>query len=165
MTKRILLAFSAVSLFTFAACGSGSKSTADMKSSADMKSAPDMATFQSDCGKPGDVGNALGVGKFCMTISDCSDTAKAHLCSILGNDDETHTYFCTTSCTKDGPSDQCGDGATCQCQGNQCGCTPNECLGEPEDGGVSEDAGVSDGGTTGDASTTEDGGATEDAST
>lgn len=147
MTRRILLAFSAASLLTFAACGGGSKSTADMKSTADLKAGPDMAIFQSDCGKPGDVGNALGVGKFCMAISDCSDTEKAHLCSILGNDETTHTYFCTTSCTQDGPSDQCGDGATCQCQGNQCGCTPNSCLGEPEDGGVSTDGGATtDGG-------------------
>lgn len=41
--------------------------------------------FESICGEPGDEGNALGVGKFCLTISDCSSTAEAPLCSSLGD--------------------------------------------------------------------------------
>ncbi len=81
--------------------------------------------FSSKCGMPGDMGNELGVGKFCGSLSDCSSTAEARLCSSLG-DPETH--FCTKTCTM-GSTDECGADAECTCNAsNQCGCTPTACL-------------------------------------
>lgn len=96
--------------FTFA-CGGSSGKTVD--------------AFQSTCGKPGDTGNELGVGKFCNSLSDCSSTPSAGLCSVIG---DPMTHFCTKTCQNGGPADQCGTNATCECQGNQCGCTPNSCI-------------------------------------
>lgn len=95
-----------------AACGSGSSATVD--------------AFASTCGHPGDTGNDMGVGKFCQTQADCSQTAAAGLCSIIG---DSTTHFCTHTCTSTGSADQCGSDATCECNSsNQCGCTPNACL-------------------------------------
>lgn len=79
--------------------------------------------FASKCGKPGDTGNEIGVGKFCASLQDCNGTAP--LCSSLGDRD---THFCTKTCSM-GSTDQCGANAMCVCNsGNQCGCTPNACL-------------------------------------
>ena len=96
----------------------------------DMTKVHDMAFF-SNCGQPGDPGNSIGVGKFCMAISDCNNNGKATLCARLG---DPNNYFCTFMCDPAKPAD-CGDGATCSCQGGQCGCTPNHCFGGPPDGG------------------------------
>src|SRR5689334_19622183 len=80
--------------------------------------APD--AFESDCGQPGDVGNDLGIGRFCTSLGDCTDP-RAPLCSILG---DTKTHFCTKTCQASGPATQCGTGAECTCNnGGQCGCT------------------------------------------
>ena len=98
------------------ACGGGGSAAPD--------AAPD--SFNSICGKPGDMGNEIGVGKFCGSLSDCSSTTGAKLCSTIG---DATTHFCTKTCPM-GSTDQCGTGATCVCNGsNQCGCTPNSCLG------------------------------------
>jgi hypothetical protein len=78
------------------------------------------------CGHPGDVGNDIGVGAFCNTLSDCSNTVSAHLCATLG---DPMAHFCTKTCTMGGPADQCGMMATCECQSAGCGCTPNSCIG------------------------------------
>src|SRR5258708_4298314 len=75
------------------------------------------------CGQPGDVGNNLGVGKYCPTLGDC--TGMANICASLG-DSELH--FCTMICQLGG---HCGAGAPCQCQGGQCGCFPDSCLSMP----------------------------------
>jgi hypothetical protein len=85
---------------------------------------PPVDAFQSTCGQPGDMGNELGVGKFCQSLSDCSGSAG--LCSSIG---DPTTHFCTFVCQQTGSAGQCGTNATCECQGNQCGCTPNSCLG------------------------------------
>lgn len=80
--------------------------------------------FESDCGKPGDTGNELGIGKFCASLSDCDSSAP--LCSSLGDPD---THFCTKTCQM-GSTTACGTGAECVCNStNQCGCTPSVCLG------------------------------------
>ena len=94
----------------------------------DAKDTPDASidAFESDCGKPGDMGNELGVGKFCGSLSDCSSTQDAPLCSSIGDPD---THFCTKMCPM-GSTDACGTGAECTCNAsNQCGCTPSACLG------------------------------------
>ena len=81
--------------------------------------------YFSKCGMPGDTGNDLGIGKFCASLSDCSSTQSAPLCSSIGDKD---THFCTKTCPM-GSTDACGANATCTCNsGNQCGCTPNACL-------------------------------------
>jgi hypothetical protein len=79
----------------------------------------------SKCGMPGDMGNEMGIGKFCASLGDCTSQT-APLCSVLGDKD---THFCTKTCTNGGPATQCGTGAQCTCNGsNQCGCTPSSCL-------------------------------------
>jgi hypothetical protein len=100
-----------------AACGGD-----DGASQKDAAVDADMST----CGHPGDLGNELGIGKFCETLSDCSATPEARLCSKIGDDT---THFCTKTCTM-GSTGQCGTETMCVCNAaNQCGCTPNACLG------------------------------------
>jgi hypothetical protein len=102
-------------LAMLAACSSEGKQTVDATVDA----------YDSDCGRPGDVGNELGIGKFCESISDCSTTQSAPLCSSLGSD---RTHFCTRTCTM-GSTTQCGTDTMCICNAaNQCGCTPSVCL-------------------------------------
>ncbi len=84
--------------------------------------------FSSACGEPGDLGNELGIGHFCMDLEDCASTPSAPLCSIIG---DMTTHFCTKTCSATGSADQCGTNppASCQCNNqNECGCTPNSCL-------------------------------------
>lgn len=99
----------------------------------DMSIALDLANFRSNCGWPGDKGNALGVGRFCLNLDDCAENPKAILCTTLG---DRENFFCTFRCSMGGPADQCGADASCQCSTGGCGCMPNKCLGTPEDGGV-----------------------------
>jgi hypothetical protein len=95
-------------------------------SSNDTHSDAAVDAFNSTCGQPGDTGNELGIGHFCKQFSDCSTTASAPLCSVIG--DQT-THFCTKTCTNGGSADQCGTNAACTCNAsNQCGCTPMACL-------------------------------------
>ncbi len=75
------------------------------------------------CGTPGDVGNALGVGKYCNTSLDCVGKS-AVLCATIG---DPNAHFCTMGCTMGGSSTQCGDNARCACDSQGCGCTPNSC--------------------------------------
>ena len=107
-------------------CGGGGGATAP-----DMAHGPDLAVF-SVCGHPGDTGNSLGVGKYCMKLSDCSSNSKATLCSTLGSD---NAFFCTMPCTPPAndmtPDTQCGENAYCQCGSGSaqsgCGCYPTAC--------------------------------------
>ncbi|HNN95138.1 MAG TPA: hypothetical protein PKI03_22835 [Pseudomonadota bacterium] len=98
------------------------------------ESPPDLLGFKSNCGWPGDKGNELGVGKFCLKIEDCGDNPKAIMCTTLGDNEN---FFCTFRCSKTGPADQCGKDARCACSDGGCGCMPARCLGdEPADGGT-----------------------------
>ena len=90
----------------------------------ESSSAPPDA-FETLCGAPGDEGNELGVGKFCETLNDCSTTADAPLCSVIGDE---NTHFCTKTCMETDPDTVCGDGAECVCGNGGCGCTPTACL-------------------------------------
>ncbi len=101
----------------FFGCG-GDTTTATAQ---DMTVGRDLASL---CGHPGDTGNSLGVGKYCTKLSDCTSNTKATLCTILGSD---NTYFCTFACTGSDLGSECGENATCQCQGGQCGCYPSSC--------------------------------------
>lgn len=110
--------------FALALCAACSSSSSAKKP--DAKSTVD--AFFSTCGEPGDMGNELGIGKFCTGFGDCAMTPAAPLCSIAG---DSTTFFCTKTCTSGGPADQCGTATSCTCNTNtppQCGCTPNSCL-------------------------------------
>lgn len=106
-------------LILLAACPGEPSMEADM--------GPDLSfSAYSECGRPGDVGNSLGVGRFCRKLSDCSENSGANLCTQLG---DPNNYFCTMPCKKDGASDQCGENARCACDsdGRGCGCYPTAC--------------------------------------
>jgi hypothetical protein len=80
------------------------------------------------CGKQGNPGNELGVGRFCQSTLDCQ-SVQAKICSSTFGSPLT---FCTMACKMGGPADQCGSGAQCECSGNgQCACIPGECVQPP----------------------------------
>ena len=90
------------------------------------------AKIDSACGQPCDQGNSLGIGRFCYGIVDCAGTQVPTLCATLGDSTE---HFCTARCNPPDASPEasvflasCGDNATCQCQGGQCGCFPSSCF-------------------------------------
>jgi hypothetical protein len=96
-----------------AACGGGGDS------------GPDAFGAPTVCGMPGDEGNELGVGLFCITLNDCADTEDARLCSNIGDEE---TWFCTRTCADENDDAVCGTGAECTCGTGGCGCTPSVCL-------------------------------------
>ena len=109
------------------ACGSSSTPQKPDAHAPTFDAAPPAAdAFASTCGKPGDTGNELGVGKFCATLDDCANNGSSGLCSNLG---DATTFFCTKFCSAATGAADCGTGATCTCNSsNQCGCTPDTCL-------------------------------------
>ena len=131
-------------LFAFvllaAACGSssngnndGSAGTGDLSAASHV----DMALL-SRCGHPGDVGNSLGVGKFCTNQGpDCTGNGMATSCSALFNGQtpsSDDTYFCSFICDPT-TANVCGENATCLCNSsNECACIPTACV--PPDGGA-----------------------------
>jgi hypothetical protein len=114
--------------------GGGSAASADLamsSASTDMaggsSTSTDMAGGGSTtlcCGQPGDTGNELGVGQYC-TGFNTGCTGMASLCSNIS---DSQLHFCTMVCQAGG---NCGTGATCQCQNNQCGCFPDSCMNMP----------------------------------
>lgn len=124
------------------ACGGGSGG-GDMAAPAPdltMRStgSGDLGAIMSQCGQPGDKGNALGVGSFCTTSADCAGNSDANICTHAF---DSTVYFCTLFCSKTGAANQCGDGATCECMSAGCGCTPNACLGTDDGGAPAGDGG------------------------
>ncbi len=112
--------------------GGGSSASADLASTApgdlaSVATSTDMAGGGSTslcCGQPGDTGNELGVGQYC-TGFNTGCTGMASLCSNIS---DSQLHFCTMVCQAGG---NCGTGATCQCQNNQCGCFPDSCMNMP----------------------------------
>jgi hypothetical protein len=100
------------------------------------------AYANSTCGLPGQQGNSLGVGQFCVTSSDCTCNSQATTCSSLGNGmpGVPPTYFCFSFCMPvDGGGDAgCGPNAQCFCEGANCVCTPDSCLSGGGDGGTEQ---------------------------
>src|SRR3954469_19000163 len=140
---RSLLAHSISILLVALVAGCGSDSNSgDGGTAADLSAVsngPDMFLL-SRCGHPGDVGNSLGVGKFCTNQGpDCGGNGKATLCSALFNGQTPSaddTYFCSFQCSATDPPDTCGENATCLCNSsNQCACIPTRCV-PPGDGGA-----------------------------
>lgn len=144
----------AITLLVLSASCSSTTSSPAPTADAGSDAAPD-ASFKSDCGKPGDPGNSLGVGKFCeQTIADCGGNSKARLCTTLDPQGSAN-FFCTFRCdpTKD-PTDVCGAEARCACNGDgsSCGCFPTRCDGPSSDAGRDAPSdGASDAATASDA--------------
>lgn len=94
------------------------------------------AELHSCCGQPGDVGNELGVGKFCFTDKACKKNKAAIHCSSAENAEADHkSYFCTIPCDPANPVNICGTGAACTCEeSGACGCAPTACIDNPPEG-------------------------------
>jgi hypothetical protein len=122
---------------SISACSGGTVSNSqDMAKAGDMAGGggndmamnlSDMSMIFSCCGQPGDKGNSKGVGAYCDDQTNCPGP-QAIFCASLGGDPNQH--FCTIPCTPagDGGTDPCGEMASCQCQGGQCGCYPDICA-------------------------------------
>jgi hypothetical protein len=95
----------------------------DMSGPRDLAGSP-----TSCCGKQGNPGNELGVGRFCQDSLDCQSVS-AKICASTFSATLT---FCTMTCSQNGAPNQCGSGAQCQCSANgQCACVPGECTMPP----------------------------------
>jgi hypothetical protein len=123
-----------VLVLAMAACGGSSKSgTGGNGAAGGSATGGDMTMVdlwgpESTCGHPGDSGNSVGVGKYCMALSDCPSTAP--LCTAIENGTEPvngQSYFCTVTCAS-GDNSKCGDNASCICQNAiECACVPTSC--------------------------------------
>jgi hypothetical protein len=87
----------------------------------------------SSCGQPCDVGNSLGVGRYCTKGGGQCNKNPAPFLFCTVDEDSTAQPFCTGSCTMD---EQCGENAYCNGQGGLSGCVPAACGGMPTDAGV-----------------------------
>jgi hypothetical protein len=112
-------------------CSSSSDKGTGTTPTKDAGSGDECEAIDSACGQPCQAGNNLGIGRFCNTLHDCDGTQIPTLCATLG---EPNEHFCTASCEPPDSGDEagltttCGENATCQCQGGQCGCFPNSCM-------------------------------------
>jgi hypothetical protein len=91
---------------------------------------------QSCCGFPGDCGNELGVGKFCVTDEDCAKNSAATICSSAENpvSEDHKTFFCTLGCDPNATENVCGSGARCNCEDVGCACAAISCIEHPPAG-------------------------------
>jgi hypothetical protein len=131
--RSLAAVFVALGLAAVVACSSSSSTPAATPDAGDDTPPPPPGPdpSKSFCGHPGDKGNSLGVGHYCVTSADCSDNTRATLCATAGDEG---AFFCTFVCHQDGPPDQCGEDAECTCQG-PCGCFPKACDDRPDAGG------------------------------
>jgi hypothetical protein len=121
-SARLLLQSSFVVLCSLAGCGSGGGASPMDLAMPDLYSA---------CGHPGDVGNSLGVGRYCLTSADCAQTSMARVCSSAANGTElttVYSYFCTIVGCNPTAMGTCGESATCACTCAGCGCAPVSCA-------------------------------------
>jgi hypothetical protein len=122
----LAVAFAAASMALASGCSSSSSNAAT-----DAGQGNECEPIESSCGQPCQAGNSQGIGRFCNNITDCHGTKIPTLCATLGAPSE---HFCTAMCS---PADagpdapftmDCGENATCACQGSQCGCFPTACY-------------------------------------
>ncbi len=112
-----------------AGCGGGTNPSPSLDLS--MSGGGDLEIY-SLCGRPGDTGNSIGVGKYCTTTSMCMGQM-ASVCSTVMPIPQGPTYFCTTFCdiTAANPNAACAENASCTCLSasnpSLCGCVPNVC--------------------------------------
>src|SRR3954469_13249649 len=102
---RVCLLFLAL----VAGCGSGTPANPQDMS---MMTSGDQSV-SSLCGHPGDAGNSKGVGKYCMTSSECTG-GMASVCSTLMEPPQGPVYFCTFPCDAT-MANPCGENASCTC--------------------------------------------------
>ena len=98
-----------------AGCGSGTPTPGPdlaMSTSGDLE-------VNSLCGHPGDVGNSLGVGKYCKESAECMGQMAA-VCSTLMEPPQGPVYFCTFPCDATATTNPCGANATCTCLDGLC---------------------------------------------
>ena len=114
--RAVVLALASMAI----GCG-GDNNNGGGTTAKDMTLVHDLASV---CGHPGDTGNSLGVGQYCTKLTDCTANPKATLCTTLGSD---NAYFCTMTCGGPDLGGECGESASCQCAGGQCGCFPDRC--------------------------------------
>ena len=125
-----------------AACGdNATNGTGDAGSSGDLSAVTGSAdlAFLSRCGHAGDVGNSVGVGRFCTNQGpDCTMNGKATTCSALFNGSTpspTDSYFCSFQCLMTDPAGSCGDNAECLCASSGlCACIPVSCAPQGDGG-------------------------------
>jgi hypothetical protein len=110
----------------------GSGGTQDSGAYSDV--AYDMVGWVPECGVPGDLGNELGIGQFCLKSTECKATAPFCTAAFL-----KQFHYCTALCdpAKDVVA-QCGQDTICSCGGGGCGCTPIVC----EDAVADDDGGA-----------------------
>jgi hypothetical protein len=126
--KRIVLSSLVVGLGGCLALFAVSCSDTNTGNSPDL-SPPAGDMFFSCCGKPGDPGNTMGIGQYCTTTNDCTNS-NAPICA---NDfyPARKTFFCTNSCDAPGTGTRgCGADATCTKDRDSglYGCVPTACL-------------------------------------
>jgi hypothetical protein len=79
------------------------------------------------CGSPGDRGNSIGVGRYCVTNADCQGI-RPNACDTQST---PNGNFCTIKCAPD--FNDCAEDATCDCSTMfstlfHCTCVPTVCL-------------------------------------
>jgi hypothetical protein len=100
------------------------------------KSADAACTGGSSCGQPCDVGNNLGVGRYCTKGGgECNKNDNGFIFCTIDEDPTAPAAFCTGVCGSDG---DCGSDAYCDGSGSTGphGCVPASCGGTPTDAGV-----------------------------
>jgi hypothetical protein len=112
-----------------------SENPGDMTMAMDLTAGgPDMSV-PTACGRPGDVGNAKGVGKYCKDSGDCTGQMASICSSIMNTGGPMDTYFCTFQCDPM-MAGQCGPNAVCAGKDfggtTLYGCVPAPCAPTPQ---------------------------------
>lgn len=84
---------------------------------------PQTSTPGMGCAAPTDLGNSLGVGKYCETNADCRGNGRATFC--LAPFDSASNFCSFIGCMTDA---DCGEDTTCVVQTSGSACVPNMCL-------------------------------------
>ena len=115
--------------FVAIGCGSSGSTTPTAPDLSASMTGGDMAVY-SLCGHPGDTGNSIGVGHYCMDSMDCKGLG-APICSTVMPIQQGPIYFCTIQCDPNATTSTCGSGASCTCldpnNPQLCGCVPDTC--------------------------------------
>ena len=100
------------------------------------------------CGQPGDMGNELGVGRFCTPGGrQCATAPQARIC-VVDLSPADMQWYCTRLCSADS---DCGTDAVCIGDARGMGCLPARCAPPRPDAGTGTDAGAGTDAGTGDA--------------
>jgi hypothetical protein len=137
MRASPILVISSLAVIVAAACSSSSSSTAGTGGGGGSTSTSSSTTtgtgmaHMNTCVQTTDMGNSLGVGKYCTPGGGECTGQPAGLCTADVGEDE---WFCVkVGCQMDS---DCGEMAQCVMQGGS-GCVPSKCLG-PADGGTGD---------------------------